>query len=80
MRSACFVENLIFAAGKWQVSTRNSLVSTDMRQYLLLDTQEVTDSSSVEPTTLTFLPANYSGRFLTEAIAFAPLASWLHFS
>jgi len=41
----------VFVAGKWQVAARNPLGSIDLQECSLLDTQEVTDSSSVEPTT-----------------------------
>jgi hypothetical protein len=62
MRTACFTGNRVFVAGKSHVATRNPIISADRREYKLLDTQEVTDSSSVEPTT------SFNGR--------APAALW----
>jgi len=51
MRTACFAGKSVLLAGKWQVPFVKRFVSPDMRKDILLDTQEVTDSSSVEPTT-----------------------------
>jgi hypothetical protein len=50
MRTACFAGKSVLLAGKWQVPFVKPFVSADMRKDILLDTQEVTDSSSVEPT------------------------------